>query len=192
MEYLLSCGCGRKIPVSRSQAGQELKCECGESLQIPTLRGFASLPVAPAQTLSSNPYASSFPAEEEKGVWGGWRGTIMAISVAMFAITFLPCAYHLILRAQINTSFDMDDEIQAGNEAYEAAPLENLVAEWSNFERSGLGPKNKPEFYWWKIRARELEIVAGITGTAAALFAFTAVGMWFSANKGRKRVATSA
>ena len=92
MEHLLTCGCGRKILVSRSQAGQELSCECGQRLQVPTLRGFAELPVAGPETLPAKPRAASITAESERRAWGGWRGTIMAISVAMLVISALPCA----------------------------------------------------------------------------------------------------
>ncbi len=188
MEYLLSCGCGRKIPVSRSQAGQELSCECGQRLQVPTLRGFADLPVASSETLSTSPRSSIKDATEgQRQAWGGWRGTVMAIAVAIFALSALPCAYYIFLRSQINTSYGIEDEIAAGNEIYDAFPLENLVAEWSNFERSGLGPKDKPAFYIWNMIAREQEILAMITGSVAALSAATAIGMWVSAPKAKKQ-----
>ena len=175
MEHLLTCGCGRKIPVSRSQAGQELSCECGQRLQVPTLRGFAELPLAQSETLSVT--------RSERRAWGGWRGTILAISVAMFAISVLPCAYYLYIRSQIDTSYGIEEEIAVGNKTYDAMPFESLVAEWSNFERSGLGPKDKPPFYYLKLLAHEYEILATIAGTVAALSAITALGLWVSAPK---------
>ena len=186
MEHLLTCGCGRKIPVSRSQAGQELSCECGQRLQVPTLRGFAELPVAGPETLPAKSYASSFTPESERRAWGGWRGTIMAISVAMLVISALPCAYFLFIRWQIDTSYGMEDEIISGNKSYDLMPMENLMVDWSNFERNGLGPKNKPRFYWLKIAARENEILAMISGAVATLSALTAIGMWASARKLQK------
>lgn len=178
MEHLLTCGCGRKIPVSRSQAGQELSCACGQKLQVPTLRGFADLPLAQSETLST--------ATSERRAWGGWRGTILAMSFALFALSILPCGYYLNIRRQIDTSYDIDDEIEIGNLAYDEMPFENLVAEWSNFERTGLGPKDKPAFYYWKLYARDNEILAAITGTVAAISAITAVGLWVSAPKTQK------
>ncbi len=36
--YLLSCSCGRKHPVESTQAGQSLRCPCGEDLTIPTMQ----------------------------------------------------------------------------------------------------------------------------------------------------------
>ena len=107
----------------------------------------------------------------------------MAISVAMLVISALPCAYFLYIRWQIDTSYAMEDEITAGNNNYDLMPMENLMVDWSNFERSGLGPKNKPRFYWLKIAARENEVLAMITGTVATLSAVTAIGMWAAARK---------
>ena len=107
----------------------------------------------------------------------------MAISVAMLVISALPCAYFLFIRWQIDTSYGMEDEIKVGNKNYDLMPLENVAVDWSNFERTGLGPKNKPRFYWMKIAARENEILAMISGTLATISAITAIGMWASAPK---------
>ncbi len=37
-KYLLSCSCGRKHPVEATQAGQTLRCTCGEELTVPTMQ----------------------------------------------------------------------------------------------------------------------------------------------------------
>lgn len=46
MQYLLSCPCGKQTPVASSQAGETVRCKCGELLEVPTLRGLRQLPVA--------------------------------------------------------------------------------------------------------------------------------------------------
>ncbi len=175
MDHQLTCTCGKILRVARSQAGQELTCECGQTLQVPTLRGFAQLPVAESQSAST--------AAKERKAWGGWRGTILALACALFVITALPCAYFLFIRAQIDTSYTITDEIEAGNESFDKMEIEMLVAEWTSFERNGLGPKNKPPFYWMKIIARENTILAIISGTIAAIAAATAIGAWVTAPK---------
>jgi hypothetical protein len=52
--YLLPCECGKKLPVEAPQAGQTVHCSCGESLEVPTIRGLAKLgqakDTAPAAT----------------------------------------------------------------------------------------------------------------------------------------------
>jgi hypothetical protein len=169
MEHLLSCGCGRKIPVLRSQAGQELTCECGQRLQVPTLRGFADLPTAQAAAIPA--------ASEARRAWGGWRGTIMALSLAVFVLFALPCAYFVFIRTQIDTSYTIETELAAGNANYDSFSIEQLAAEWSNFEKNGLGPKEKPWFFTLNLIAREQEILAAVTGAIATLAGLTALGV---------------
>jgi hypothetical protein len=41
--YLLPCSCGRKIPVETQQAGDQVRCECGLTVDIPTLMGMKQL-----------------------------------------------------------------------------------------------------------------------------------------------------
>jgi len=36
--YLLSCSCKLKIPVKPSQAGQTVKCDCGNELEVPAMQ----------------------------------------------------------------------------------------------------------------------------------------------------------
>ena len=175
MEHLLTCTCGRLIRVTRSQAGQELTCECGQKLQVPTLRGLGQLPVADTTDVSG--------ASTERKAWGGWRGTMFAAACAVFVLSVLPCAYFLYIRSQIDTSYTVTDEIAAGDANYDAMGLEMLVAEWTSFERGGLGPKNKPPFYWMKIVARENEILAMVTGSIAGVSALIAAAIWMSTPK---------
>ena len=43
-KYLLPCSsCGEKIPVEVGQAGQQIECDCGASLDIPTMVGIRAL-----------------------------------------------------------------------------------------------------------------------------------------------------
>ena len=44
MKYRLTCECGRSYPIEPRQAGQTLDCECGKTLQIPTMLKMKRLP----------------------------------------------------------------------------------------------------------------------------------------------------
>lgn len=44
--YLLACPCGRKTEVEPRQAGQTIRCGCGDLLEVPTLLAMRSLPQA--------------------------------------------------------------------------------------------------------------------------------------------------
>ena len=51
--YYLDCQCGKRLTVEPRQAGSQLTCDCGATLEVPTLRGLQSLPRAedrPEQT----------------------------------------------------------------------------------------------------------------------------------------------
>ena len=61
MEYLISCSCGKDIAIARSQAGQEVECECGNTVKIPTLRGFSDLRVAVAESNAEESVSAASP-----------------------------------------------------------------------------------------------------------------------------------
>jgi hypothetical protein len=44
--YLLTCQCGKTIPVEVGQAGGHIACECGAQNEVPTLRKLRHLPIA--------------------------------------------------------------------------------------------------------------------------------------------------
>jgi hypothetical protein len=55
--YLLPCQCGERFQVDASESGLVMKCRCGASLEVPTLRGLSRLekvvveePASPART----------------------------------------------------------------------------------------------------------------------------------------------
>ncbi len=45
MSFRLTCKCGRAYPVETRQAGGTISCECGETIQIPTMMKIKKLPV---------------------------------------------------------------------------------------------------------------------------------------------------
>ena len=57
-KYLLPCSCGRKIPIQPARAGQEIRCTCGASLDVPTMLEMATLQRAQPETASEQPVGS--------------------------------------------------------------------------------------------------------------------------------------
>lgn len=41
--YLVPCSCGKTVSVRARQAGEEVKCECGAVVHVPTIRGLKQL-----------------------------------------------------------------------------------------------------------------------------------------------------
>jgi hypothetical protein len=67
-QYLVTCVCGRQLPVEVGQAGEQLTCVCGTNVAVPTLRQLRQLPVATAAE----------PSPVARHSWGARQGTIAA------------------------------------------------------------------------------------------------------------------
>jgi len=77
--YLLPCPCGRHVPVTRRQAGQTVRCACGESLEVPTLLRLTSLPTA----------AEPAPAAPSGATWG-LRHRLWLLGTVIFVLAVVP------------------------------------------------------------------------------------------------------
>lgn len=191
MDRVLSCECGHQHLVSNSQAGQELKCDCGKMVAVPTLRGLSSLPVVTATPSTAAPYATSGDSSSLAGtpssrVWQGWRGPAMALATAGFIIAIAACGWYSLQRFNINTSYTVTNEIEAGNElldSYDAGTLSNI---WHGFGKMGLKTKDPPAFFMWNLYAQDRLRRAIISGSIAAAFAAIALAIGFSARKSRE------
>jgi hypothetical protein len=58
--HLLSCGsCGKALPVELGQAGGQIRCPCGATLDVPTLRQLRQLPIASAPAAETRRWSAS-------------------------------------------------------------------------------------------------------------------------------------
>ncbi len=67
--YLLPCACGRELLIEPRQAGETVRCECGRTCAVPTMREI--------QALRPAPVAGSMPAAE-KPAWGNPQRFLVA------------------------------------------------------------------------------------------------------------------
>lgn len=75
-KYLLPCTCGREIPVEGTQAGQQVRCQCGVELEVPTLLNLTRLkPAAPP---------AAAPRRVRSG-WG-WRQRLVLVGLAIMTV----------------------------------------------------------------------------------------------------------
>ena len=91
MSYRLTCECGRAYPIETRQSGQTFQCECGKTLQIPTMLKMKRLPLweESASSLDEAPNGSSAssvnsPANSKDSVASGSvaSGSVASDSVA--------------------------------------------------------------------------------------------------------------
>ena len=79
--YLLPCSCGRELSVQPPQAGEQIRCTCGASLQVPTMLEMKQLVPVPdeAEPLGQRPAAA----------WGARQGmffggvVVLAVSLVL-------------------------------------------------------------------------------------------------------------
>ena len=76
-KYLLPCTCGREIPVEATQAGQQVRCQCGLGLEVPTLLNLTRLKPAEPPTAAAPPRARS--------TWG-LRQRVMLVGLWIMAV----------------------------------------------------------------------------------------------------------
>lgn len=139
MRYLLSCPCGHKIPVSRSQAGSQLPCPiCGQTLEVPTIRGLANLP------LEQQPPAEGTVGKRTAPRWSIARRVAAAVCFCVALIGFIIGGMLLIVRLSLDTGWTLEGELEYGDAMIAQYEPAELWDAWASFRQEGLGPKNPP------------------------------------------------
>lgn len=191
MDRLLSCECGQTHRVSRSQAGQEVKCDCGKILSVPTLRGLSDLPLAEAALQESGESTSRRAAGSatrgaraaSPGGWQGWRGITMALAMAGCLIASVSCGRFSLQRWMVDTSYTVEREIEAGSKAFDELDPNALSSVWYTFGQMGLRDKQYPYFYMARLWADQRVQFAQIAGGIALGFAAIGLVVWLTTKK---------
>lgn len=134
-KYLLPCECGKGIAVDVKQAGQQIACECGKLLEVPTLRGVRELePVRESA-------ASSRPAAE----WNSSRGMIFAGSLILIALGGVVSYFgYGALRATPNISRELERE--SFDKSIDEMTLDESYEVWKEVRAHGLTPRGQNMF----------------------------------------------
>lgn len=122
--YLLPCSCGRKIPVQLRQAGEIVKCDCGNSIEVPTLSIIKKLERAQA------------PAEHKmiQPNWTFGHGLIFVGGLVILIAIGLSVWLVLSRLSDPFANFTPEGMIQA---AHTRTPLQSLRL-WQMLEKGGL------------------------------------------------------
>ncbi len=179
MEYLVSCSCGKEIAVTRSQAGQSVPCACGQSVQVPTLRGFADLKMEDSGQANDQ-------LAEKPNAWKGWRGPAFATFAFLFIAAGLYSLYHVRDSYLYDQGYSVQDFIDAQAEELGYYGPDELVLLWENYRDIGLKEQHPPEFHKYNTFAEEQSTVAMVSGILAGVFAVCMVGVWVTTLGGRK------
>lgn len=128
--YLVPCNCGEQLRVRVSQAGEQLTCNCGATVSVPTIRGLKQLTVV--------------ADEEHKPVApvASWQGPVFAIGViALFVGCLVLAGSALFPPPEI--AFDVtsvgytDEELERAAIPVEKLGIEGLYEEFHTLRTKG-------------------------------------------------------
>jgi hypothetical protein len=121
-KYLVPCSCGKSVAVDASQAGLQVRCACGNELEVPTMRGLRQLKTADVQPAGS---------QDRGSTWGPRQG-LMFLGACIAVIGAIAAAFVYNLRPQMDLQLDRA-AVQADNQAM------TLEQSWTEWERLRLG-----------------------------------------------------
>ncbi len=182
MQYLLTCECGHKLAVTKSQAGQSVVCECGKQVAVPTLRAMTELPLVSEDVETVHGSRS----DRAQSVWRGWRGTVFAMAVAVLAIASVTTAYFAYAANVTYVEYTVEDELAIGSEKLDAASPEELSMALNDFRSVRLTYKDRPMFYRYAKFSKEQARAATISGIVAGVGLLIALGVWVTAPRGKR------
>jgi hypothetical protein len=168
MKYLLPCSCGRKIVVQTSQAGDRVRCTCGEERDVPTMIDITRL----------EPVVEDSPSEAS-GSWGT-RERLMLVGSFVIAIGLCVAAFYVAFRRPTALDFQ------------ELAPSEAMEV-YQIFRDGGPGGRLLPRDVYDLIVARQFKwgmILAGLITAIGVIV--TGISLCCSGRGGRRRPVTPA
>lgn len=166
-QYLLPCVCGQQVRVTTAQAGSRVRCECGRTLQVPTLRGLRRCAtVAPGHR------------ERRAKAWGPVRGGLFAAGLVLAAAGLVLAAFYGVRSLQLaSLAVDRSGELLRQESAYidQRSPAE-LLDLWNAVREEGLADDRVPlwvaaqqrreAFHFW--------VLVGVGGATLGLAAVLA------------------
>jgi hypothetical protein len=145
MRYLLTCSCGKSIPVSKGQAGSTVACSACNTIQnVPTIRQLTKLPIEAAAETAKSTW--SRPVGLFAGAcflimcYSGLYGTLFALDQWDFRSTNPELA-----------SWTLDKELAAGDDMVNQFTPAELWFVWGEYQQMGVINKNPPENYGVKL-----------------------------------------
>jgi hypothetical protein len=175
MKYLLPCQCGQQSAVDTSQAGQRIVCGCGNTLDVPTIRGLRQLPPAATESPRGRPR------------WTPWQGALF-VSGLLIAVGGAAIAGTCWWQSrQIDVTPPdwraMDRTIEQAFGQVENAQLLDLMRE---YEKRGLVPASAPPPHILnQQRVARLQWGTSIAGSLAALGVLGALAaVWLGGRQG--------
>lgn len=137
MKYLLPCSCGKSVTIEVSQAGQQVRCECGQLLDVPPFRAIRTLPPA---VPTGRPTAPAKPA------WSPVRGVVFAVGMLLFVGGLAAAGYLQLGRSTLRTEAFEWDNLEMAMEGIDGMNVEQTWELWQILRDESIGPYSPPSF----------------------------------------------
>jgi hypothetical protein len=160
-KYLLPCACGRKLPVEVAQAGEIVRCACGQSVTVPSLRRLRELEPA-------NPQAAPTGAVAAESSRESFRIALLKVAFAASFVLLVGCTAAAValwaVRMSVQNVQSMDSNLAAGEAQIDQMPVDETFNLWRMLTTDGLVASNPEEFalsyYKAQVLARYLTMAA--------------------------------
>lgn len=169
-KYLLPCSCGQRITIDIAQAGQQITCACGQSLEVPTMRGIRALEPAPeASEEAKSAPRSAAPA------WSSLQGALFGIGLMTLFLAGCVAAYNGLVMSQIVIQEPTASDFERADAAFDALPPEKMYDVYVHARDQGLGTPQTPDYviakrvkaYYQRLMIGAL-VVSGVGAVIAA------------------------
>ncbi|MBM4000761.1 MAG: hypothetical protein FJ297_14690 [Planctomycetes bacterium] len=178
-QYVLPCACGRTRRVGASQAGEQVDCECGAKITVPTLRGLRALASAPDDRPHS---AHRVP---EAGRPSSVAGCLFAFVFLGFITSCVFTAAMFALRARLDPHRPFDAVLAANADQIDRLPIDESYHVWTHYERDGIGGEMPTaEIIDWTRSRMYVRLGAG-GGIAAAVLLIAMIAVGWAARSSR-------
>ncbi len=162
MRYLVPCTCGRKIPVSTSQAGDALSCECGQTFPAPNLRELRRLETAPDVA----------PPPRRRLAWGQVQGALFATGGVLLLLGVIVLGVVGMQRSYLVTDKppiipELLDQYLA--EIDNNTPVQNFELWQKEVLEEGLSREHVPHFVYHRRIDERMKLVMIGAGVVSAL-----------------------
>jgi hypothetical protein len=184
-QFLLPCRCGGEIHINRSQAGMSLPCpQCGELVEVPTIRKMAELRVATESPTSQ-------PAKQSTALRLFAAISLIVGLVGLFDGGMVFWERSSIIKGlenmKLNMSMSEDDFLGDMKELSMKASPADTWDYWNQLIDEGLTAPDPPEFFKYKryVESRSPRMIrSSVIGFAGLLFfAICSVAMFSGKRK---------
>ena len=178
--YLVACRCGANFAATPGQAGQDVRCECGQIIAIPLLRELRALPPASAPATAGTKQArsavSSAAVSSAAAPNSSVRGRVVFAGLLVTVLATLLGVVLLYARAQIVVEWSHQLQSQADSEVIDQMNADEMFQAWHALHSQGLGEKSPTGFMINRNNRATLGRLATWTLAFASMAAVSTIG----------------